>query len=271
MYGIKLINPIDTDNKVIPYFEWDDYVSNYYTFIEEVVKVGRKYYVKQIKPILNHFNYVHIGCEILSTSKRIMNEVMCLAEDLNLNMFYQDTDSIHIVYEDVEVLAKAFEEKYNKTLQGEDMGQFHIDFDIIDDNGEKIKGLEEICSTENYFIGKKIYDDKLLGVYANGETVTGDHIRLKSIPTSCVKYQTGLTNTTPLDMYKHFYDGGAITFDLAEIILNQYLNTKRTNQLNQNIKQWITKRTAQLNILYLMTALKGHNILIRILLFFAYI
>ena len=137
MYGIKLINPIDTDNKVIPYFEWDDYVSKYYNFIKEVVKVGGKYYVKQIKPIINHFNYVHIGCEILSTSKRIMNEVMCLAEDLNLNMFYQDTDSIHIVYEDVEVLAKAFEEKYNKTLQGEDMGQFHIDFDIIDDNGEK--------------------------------------------------------------------------------------------------------------------------------------
>ena len=29
MYGIKFINPIDTYNKVIPYFEWDDYVSKY--------------------------------------------------------------------------------------------------------------------------------------------------------------------------------------------------------------------------------------------------
>ena len=84
MYGIKLLNPIDTDNKVIPYTEWNDYVSKYYNFIKEVVKVGGKYYVKQIKPIINHFNYVHIGCEILSTSKIIMNEVMCLAEDMNL-------------------------------------------------------------------------------------------------------------------------------------------------------------------------------------------
>ena len=66
------------------------------------------------------------------------------------------------------------------------------------------------------FHREKVYYDKLLGVYPNCETVTGDHIRLKSIPTSCVKYQTGLTNTTPLDMYKHFYDGGAITFDLTE-------------------------------------------------------
>ena len=39
MYGIKLLNPIDTDNKVIPYTEWNDYVSKYYNFIEEVVKV----------------------------------------------------------------------------------------------------------------------------------------------------------------------------------------------------------------------------------------
>ena len=96
------------------------------------------------------------------------------------------------------------------------MGQFHIDIDIIDDRGEKVKGLKEICSTESYFIGKKVYYDKLLGVYENGETVTGDHIRLKSIPTSCVKYQTGLTNTTPLDMYKQFYEGNSITFDLTE-------------------------------------------------------
>ena len=37
-------------------------------------------------------------------SKRIMNEVMCLAEDLGLNIYYQDTDSMHINYEEVEIL-----------------------------------------------------------------------------------------------------------------------------------------------------------------------
>ena len=35
------------------------------------------------------------------------------------------------------------------------MGQFHIDFDIIDDNGEKVKGLKEICSTESYLSVRK--------------------------------------------------------------------------------------------------------------------
>ena len=41
-------------------------------------------------------------------SKRIMNEVMTLAEDEGLNIWYQDTDSMHINYEEVELLALAF-------------------------------------------------------------------------------------------------------------------------------------------------------------------
>ena len=60
------------------------------------------------KSILNHFNYSHCGVEILSMSKRIMNEVMTLAEDGGLNIWYQDTDSMHINYEEVELLALAF-------------------------------------------------------------------------------------------------------------------------------------------------------------------
>ena len=42
-----------------------------------------------------------------------MNEVMTLAEDLGLSIWYQDTDSMHINYEEVELLAKEFKKKYN--------------------------------------------------------------------------------------------------------------------------------------------------------------
>ena len=80
-----------------------------------------KYYVKKIKSIINHYNYCHCGVEILSMSKRIMNEVMCLAEDFKLSIYYQDTDSMHINYEDVEILSKEFKNKYNRDLIGKDM------------------------------------------------------------------------------------------------------------------------------------------------------
>ena len=88
------------------------------------------YYIKKIKTILNHFNYVHWGVEILSTSKRIMNEVMTLAEDKGLSIWYQDTGSMHINYEEVEILAAAFKKRYTRDLIGEDMFQIHSDFDF---------------------------------------------------------------------------------------------------------------------------------------------
>ena len=79
-----------------------------------------------------------------------MNEVMTLAEDEGLNIWYQDTDSMHMNYEEVEVLALAFKNKYNRDLIGEDMSQFHIDFDL-DGAAEKA----DIYSTESYCLAKQ--------------------------------------------------------------------------------------------------------------------
>jgi DNA polymerase elongation subunit (family B) len=45
------------------------------------------------KSTADFFNNCLIGSHILAMSKRIMNEVMCLAEELGLRMYYQDTDS----------------------------------------------------------------------------------------------------------------------------------------------------------------------------------
>ena len=70
-----------------------------------------------------------IGVQILSMSKRIMNEVMCLAEDLDIMIYYQDTDSMHIPVDKVPLLENSYLEKYGRVLRGSDMGQFHPDFE----------------------------------------------------------------------------------------------------------------------------------------------
>jgi hypothetical protein len=49
----------------------------------------------------NSFNRGHIGCAILSISKRIMNEVFDVANDNNYPIYYTDTDSLHCNLEDV--------------------------------------------------------------------------------------------------------------------------------------------------------------------------
>ena len=82
---------------------------------------------------------------------------MCLGEDIGCKIYYQDTDSIHMNYEDVEKLAIAYKDKdkHDKELIGDYMNQFHIDFDTFDEDGNKIKGLQDLCSIEAYFLGKK--------------------------------------------------------------------------------------------------------------------
>ena len=216
MYGKTILKPIEVDTVVVPEWRFEKYISYNYNFIQSCIKVHDKYYVKKIKSIINHYNYCHCGVEILSMSKRIMNEVMTLAEDFKLSIYYQDTDSMHINYEDVEILSKEFKNKYNRDLIGEDMSQFHVDFDMFDEDGEKIKGLKDIYAKECYFIAKKVYIDKLESIDNNGYIINSDHIRMKSVPTSCIKFTAQENELQPMDLYKQLFNGAKIHFDLTE-------------------------------------------------------
>lgn len=52
--------------------------------------------IKENIEVIDDYSYNYIGVLILDMSKRIMNEVMCLGEDLGINIYYTDTDSMHI-------------------------------------------------------------------------------------------------------------------------------------------------------------------------------
>ena len=98
---------------------------------------------------MSHFNYVHCGVEILSMSKTIMNRVFSCAYDLNIKIYYQDTDSVHMNYDDVDKLCKYYKQKYNQELVGNGLGNFHINFEL---DG----AVSNIYSKESYFLGKKL-------------------------------------------------------------------------------------------------------------------
>lgn len=149
------------------------------------------------KALSKHFSPAHLGVQILSMSKRIMNEVMCLAEEEDQKMWYQDTDSIHIDSASVSKLATKFSEKYGRDLIGKQLGQFHSDFDL--------KGSEgSVYATESWFIGKKTYLDVLK---CTGNKVTGFHARMKGIPSKLI--------TDPVKTYSELFDGIDQTFDLS--------------------------------------------------------
>ena len=159
---------------------------------------------------------------MLSVSKNIMNEVMCLAEDIGAMIYYTDTDSMHIDFEMVETLGKKFKEKYGRELIGKKLGQFHTDFEfsgsyhIVDGKLEKVgdsmESEGEIKAVESYFIGKKTYIDKL-------EDELGQkcyHIRLKGIPSKCILSKCNEDyEGDPMSLYKDLYNGKTVSFDLT--------------------------------------------------------
>ncbi len=170
-----------------------------------------QYEIETYKAIADQASMPHIGSEILSMSKRIMNRVMCLAHDKNLNITYQDTDSMHIKNKDVDTLAIAFKERYGKVLIGSDMGQFHCDF-------ETYKGMKPRGAVRSIIVGKKVYMDKIQYVTKEGKCIYRSHIRMKGIPTFLVeeyaRANRKIGNTSRL--YQSFKRGEAHTFDLAK-------------------------------------------------------
>lgn len=167
-----------------------------------------KFKAEVSSPMNTHFNRVHIGVPILSMSKRIMNEVICIAEDNDLEIYYQDTDSIHIEDKDIKILSQLFKTKYNKELIGNDLGQFHSDFSL--------KGAtKDIIATDSIFLGKKSYIDCLEGYDDDGNKVNGYHIRMKGISNDSIMYYCKNNKITPFELYKKLYDGEVINFDLT--------------------------------------------------------
>lgn len=212
-YGKSALKPIDSDVDYVHKDVFNAFVDRNFNYIKEATLLanGKYFKVKTMKTIDRHYNNVHIGVSILSWSKRIMNEVMCLAEDNNLLIKYQDTDSMHIPSKDVKVLGKKFKQKYGRELIGNQLGQFHTDFDMDDACGD-IKAIDSI------FLSKKNYCDKLQSLNKDGEIITDYHIRMKGIPEDCIKYKADNEYGGDLmALYNDLFEGKTLEFDLLAV------------------------------------------------------
>lgn len=217
-YGKTILKPIEKDIKIVTGKDnkKKEIIYNYNSIIEvHKIKNCKKYVVHKLKPINNHFNNVHCGVSVLSMSKRIMNEVMCLAEDIDLKIYYQDTDSMHVNDQTnkegytsaISVLNDEYIKKYNRELIGTSMGQFHSDFEI--------KGFKgDVYSIELIVLGKKCYLDVLEGINSEGNKVHGYHTRMKAIPPDAIDYTCEKHNLKTEELYLNMYNGQAYKFDL---------------------------------------------------------
>lgn len=108
-YGKTALRHSESTKKLVFDSKINEYIQRHYREIKKSVQIGKIHMVDICNNKLAHFNRVHCGSTILSMSKRIMNEVISLADD---KIYYQDTDSLHIKAIDIKPLAEAFYDKF---------------------------------------------------------------------------------------------------------------------------------------------------------------
>lgn len=232
-YGRMIMKAHETEIKI--FHSYDDvikYTQKNSNLIKNITELNNNTYIIDVKKSINeHFSRGQCGVEVLSMSKRIMNEVFTLAEDNGIQVYYQDTDSLHCLMDDIPLLEKLFMKKHNRKLIGSELGQFHSDFELDGAVGEVYSKLF-IAS------GKKVYLDVVVGKDKNGNVIEDFHSRTKGVPLSClkgevnrrnnlIKEQTGLMGTKCLiDIHMDIYNGKKVEIDLLANKRVQFKITK---------------------------------------------
>jgi hypothetical protein len=221
-YGKTLIKPFSEDVKIMNFKDAKTFITRQYNKINSIDILSTKSWdeledfdklkIKVEEPISEHFNNAPCGCEVLSMSKRIMNEVMNTAEDYDFKIYYQDTDSMHINEEDINKLALTYAMRYGRVLIGKGMGQFHSDFE-----SDILKG--DIYACESIFLGKKCYIDKLTDGETkdeNGSLIYDYHIRMKGMNKRGIIHRADVDyGGDVMKVYEDLYEGKEIEFDLC--------------------------------------------------------
>lgn len=226
-YGKTILKPILHDLKFINNSDYK-YMTEHYREIKEITQISNDRSVVILnRDISIHYSRPQVGVEILSMSKRIMNQVFNVAEVQGYPIFYQDTDSMHMLRQHVPLLAKHFRAKYKRDLIGKQLGQFHTDFDL--------KGSEgEIYSTLSIFLGKKCYIDRLK---CTGNDVTGHHVRMKGTSRAAIDVHS----SNPIKTFKRLMKNECLEMDLlaggrVSFVNNKNLTISTKKKFIRNVK-----------------------------------
>lgn len=195
------------------------------------------YRIETVEQIEKHKSFNHIGVQILSMSKRIMNELICLSQDNNIRIYYQDTDSIHIEDKYIDELAEKYEKEYNKKLTGNEFHQFHPDFEacklLNGDKAEKtLADLSIINAKKNYCdrkigvidetkkFNKRFKEPKYIGdirYEINKNSFDSYHPRMKGVSQECIPFTASKNEMKIEELYLAGFNNNEYIFDISKI------------------------------------------------------
>ena len=215
-YGKTIMKADNSKNIIVNNKDYKRYIFNNFNTIEYTKILNDEQHLVTIQEADKSYNRAQCGIAILSMSKRIMNEVMDISSTNNLTIYYQDTDSMHMNNEEINELSVKFTEKYNRTLIGKNMGQFHSDFT------HKNKECSNVVSVKSIFLGKKAYIDYLEGTDKQGFKHYCTHARMKGINEIALineasKLENKDMNDNIFEIYEKLADNKAVEFVLNPI------------------------------------------------------
>ncbi len=205
IYGRCLMKPKTKKLVIKEKNEMLNYLIRNKTNIEMIEKIyeSEKYCIREYKEINNDYNSVHIGCQILDESKNIMNKVITLAEDQDIDIYYTDTDSIHLDIENVHKLSKIYEILHQENIMHDNLGGFKMDLN------KKEHGyiIDDIYAKNVIYLGKKVYYCQL--------NTDFDYARARGITKKALIHKSAEFNDSLMDVYKEKYYGRDVECDLT--------------------------------------------------------
>jgi hypothetical protein len=165
--------------------EFDTYYINHFNTIKSARKINEYQFELKEMALDISYNRAHIGVFILDMSKRIVDEVLNIVDDLGYPCYYGDTDSLHIDHKVIKPLSDRYRELYKKELIGKGLGQFHNDYSLKGVNKYK----DDIVAVKSIFLGRKSYLDVIEGITDSGEIVHGVHVKLKGMTKAGIRHK----------------------------------------------------------------------------------
>ena len=204
-YGTTGMAPHDTDIKYVDETRLPAFIANHHAVIKEAVEMPNgEHRVSLYRETQDHYNLQHISSRILAQSKRSMNEVMQLADDIGVLIFYTDTDSMQVEAGGLARLSAAYYDKYGRTMHGDKLGEFSSDFEFggaysrvpkPDGSGHELVPADgrisgSIKGVEGWFPGKKTYLVRI-GQFDESGVMLEEayHIRCKGVPINAFIYK----------------------------------------------------------------------------------
>lgn len=254
-YGRLILKPVETDIK------FTNSSVNFKTTLKRDWEVVKEFDVMEpecpwshcitfYKEIYQHWSAPHLGVMILDYSKRIMNRLHHIAHDLDIPIYYMDTDSMHFLNKDVHRMSEEYKVRHKDINDGEligkKLGQFHNDFNLKAIGPVTLDAFDEkdIRSEAFTAFGKKCYLHKLTAPCKGAsdlKMVKSHSFAMKGFTEASVYDVCNMNNLSIDDLFESVFSGGSFTADLlagnrCSFEYNRNFKVKSRSEMTRTIR-----------------------------------